>query len=786
MSITRTLALTALLAVFAAPALRAGTEPGPGDVEARFDDALLKDVISGVLPDAQKEIRLTFDAHADTALTVKLTSSKNGGAGGLMLTLCDEQNVDLGIAGGAFDRSKPEKNQISWKKVLLPEFGTYTLVVQAATPGDFELVLKGALPKLKQNVTSDEDLAIDAEASLDFQGLPGDVVKFSLAAGSKSKFKGQAVRIERPDGSFLDDVPQSPKGNVVLDARGTHRFVFTNTGKLAGAWRAKLSDKPASPKKRTGLVSAAQIGLRPVVKSIDPVKGVHRETDLRMTLHGRDFQPGMDVRLTRKGRLDIIGTGVDVLSSTEATVSLDLHTVERDGENSVGSWKVSVWNVPIYGDPVDATTLDKTSPLNDQKKSFNSVSSGSVRLPDGVEDGTEVWVLAFNDDFQNDLNRMGLGSSDVSIRRATRVGVEAYVLAYVRDLFRVNETNGTIKSGAAIPLSFVIDDLPDVAGDAGDDFNRIEVGGAWVEGDPRDEIESVLWGFAPIDVGNAQREDLSVFAADGVTRTGLGARTRALDPDVSSASFRTAMSPLLNRPLDGSDGKYLAGSFNSSNTVQMARYQEIVDQLERASREIAAIVGHHIGRAMGLATNGLGPMAAPATSGKLWTERNSLDFDDADANTLRNGAAVHDLPGKSDRLKVKFFRLADSQPELLPNLTTGTTYAATWNFVGGRCNAESQDYRMQYVAGSLVPQGLTLTFDGLAGNAPVCLGNGSCSNISQVYCAVLIFQLAITDTVRDDRSFHLHRLKVLPNVSQVPSALRPQAQRCFDEVLAAQ
>ncbi len=769
-------------AVFAAPVL----DPA----EAVFEDARGADEIIGVLNATTGELHVTFTAPAGSTFGLKAKPDVTvaNGANGVAFRLLDPSGADLGVAGSEFDKSKPEKDQVKWKKVPLADFGIYTLVAGADTPGGMLMKLAITDATVKIDQMSSEDLALGDTATVPFDGRAGDTLKFNLTASGKgSKFKGALFQILRPDGSAVPDVPEGAKGKFVLDADGGHELLFSNVGKKAGAWRAKLTVKPRKSGKRKGLVSAGQTGLVPKVKKLDPAKGFNLDTALRVTMSGKDFQPGLDVRLVRGNRADIVASDIEFVSPGEVSFELDLDTTAAAGKDSIGKWKVSVWNQPLYTDGEDRGTLVRTSPLHHEAKTFSSLSAGSVRLPDGVADATEVWQLVFNGDFQDDLDHMGLGSELPQMRRAVNDIVRAYVLAYVRDLLLVNETNGAVK-GAAVPISLVLDDVTAVAGAPGTDYNRIEIGGEYQEGDPRATLDPLEWGFAARDVGNVRRDDLMIHDAEGA-RIGLGARTAVLDArggaDQASSNFRLAMEPLRLRPLTESDIRFFTGQFNPNSPWQIARFAEIVEQIERASREIAAIVAHHMGRAMGLATVGEGPMAAPSFAGEMWVRRGATKFSDADLAALRRVAAPHAMPGKSDRLKISFFPLIDRQPELLaPNSETGVPYEIKWQFVGGRANALPADYRISYARGSEVPRGMTLTFESLAGTPPVCFG-GQCNDVSSIYGGVLEFAIVVDDLPRSTGSFLFHRLKILPNVPLLPAQLQVQGQQFRDAVIQA-
>src|SRR5262249_27778594 len=151
---------------------------------------------------------------------------------------------------------------------------------------------------------------------------------------------------------------------------------------------------------------------------------------------------------------------------------------------------------------------------------------------------------------------------------------------------------------------------------------------------------------------------------------------------------------------DAVDIRYFAAGFSPQTLADAQRYRDIVNQVTRASREIAAIVAHHIGKAMGVPDEGTGPMANPANSGYLWPTLQGLAFATADVTTLQGNAVPHQLPGKNDPLIVTYFPLLSLQPALLPNLTTDANYSVAWNYVGGRATALPTDYTVAITGGT--------------------------------------------------------------------------------------
>ena len=779
-------ALAALAAcLLAGPSLADGV-PDPANVEATFDAARLKDDLFGSIADPAKEVRVLFYASAGSKVSATLTADVVGPApSGPSLKLCDAAGVDQQVSGSSYDKSEPDTFVVKWKNFPLPATGAYVFIVKNGNAGAWHLTLSGTPAAVKQSFESTETLAVNGQAEIQFQGLRGGSLSYALKAPDGSKFEGSLVRIERPDGSTIAGTPDTAKGKVALDADGLHRLVFANVGNGLGNWKATTNVTPPLLVKRTAHVRPAGTVFVPVVKKVTPASGFHRDDAAEVTLNGRDFQPGCDVRLVRDDFPDIIATNVRVDSETQVRVTLDLDTAPDTGATSVGTWTIGVWNGPEYTDAADPKTLVKDSPTSSTKKTFNSLSAASITLPRGIAKEAEVWHVDFNGEFQNDLNRMGLGSTDSTTERYAREAVEAYTICFLRELMRENETTGKLEDGTSVPVSFVVTKVPTPAGHAGEDYNRIEVGGAWEAGDPRDQTEPLFWGYAPIDTGNTAREDLAVELPDGLggtVRTGLGARTRVLDPSSANAdpAWVAATAPLRGNPLTRGDQGYFLPGFAPATLGQANRYRDIVNQITRASREIAAIVAHHIARAMGVSAGGNGPMANPNLAGNMWPANGALAFDQADANTLIANAVPHQLPGKSGGLTVNYFPLLSTQPAYLPNLTTAVAYSINWNFVGGRANALPADYSVKYVQGN-PPLDLQLSYQGLSGTARLYLNQSQ----GLFYCNISLFRIQVTDTVRSRTASFIYRLNILPNVPLLrPGVEQTNATNCRNAVLA--
>lgn len=750
-------------------------------VEAAFDGARLADNLTGSISDPANEVRIRLYVGTGSKISATLAPDDSTGApiAGLSMQLVDDSGTDQQVSGGAYDKSVAGSGVVTWKKVPVPATGGYTFVVRGTSAGAWNLKLSGTAATLKATTASTTGLGVNAETQVDFQGLAAATLSFSLKAANGSKFAGELVRVVRPDGSTIDGTPAAAKGKVLLDANGVHQLVFRNTGNGLGDWTAKTTVTPGAPVARKGYVRPSGTVFVPNVSKVTPSSDFHRNDASAVTLTGRDFQPGADVRLVRNGFQDIVATGVVVDSEKQIRCTLNLATAPVTGVDSLGVWNVGVWNAPVYAMPGDPKSLVKDSPTSSTKKTFNCLSATSITLPKGVTKDTEVWQLDFNGDFQTDLNRMGLGSADSTVEGLARDAVEAYVVCFLRDVFRLNETNGSLSKNNSPPLSFVVGKVPNPAGKPGVDYNRISIGGTYETGDDRDASEPLLWGFAPLDPSNTHRDDLAVEVTDSMgitTRVGHGARTRVLDPGApaASAGWIAATSPLRQTPLTGADRGYFAKNFAPATVGQANRYRDIVNQITRASREVAAIVAHHVGRSMGLSPGGAGPMANPDQAGNFWPANGSLDFSSDDMETLRTNSVPAALPGKSEKLIIGYFPLISTQPSNLPPSTAATAYTADWNYVGGRANAKLGDFSVKFqntldyggvqtaVRGSVTVDYTRLSIT----NTPVYID----VTAGLPYGGISYYRISVTDNVRGGTSVFFYRLNVYPNFNMLPTS----------------
>ena len=744
-------------------------------------DGRAKDELHGSFAAAQDSVQICLPVSAGSKLSLQVDpDDANGpGAPGLWMKLFTEGQTEILVTGTKADKSKPEKNRVKWKNVTADTTQTLSIQVGATGPGGFRLKIAASLATIKTIAASTEVLFRGAETSVEFPGQRDGAIKVKLTAPKGSKFRGKLSRVERADGSTLFDAENDDASALMADADGLFKAFFTNTASVSGHWSAKVVGKPGPAKKRVGYLNGAGVDLVPVVKSLDPSKGVHFDSAHRVTITGRDFQPGVDVRLRRNRRADIVAENVTLVSETEVTCVFNLDTRDTQSESSVGTWKCVVTNAPRFARMDPDPLLVPGIATQNNSKTFKSLSSGSITLPRGVQKDSEVWYVNFLDAFQTDLDKMGLGASDSGVELRARESVEAYVILFLRDLFRANETTGSINRTDAIPVSFVVIEPSSVAGLPGEDYNRIDVGGDWEVGDPQDADESLAWGFADYDAGNTQRDNLAQEFDDGngLVRLGRGARTRALDPTRTDAhtDWVAATSPLRNTGLRGSDARYFDPGFAPGNQAQADRYAEIVKQVERCSREIAALVAHHILKSMGQDDGGNGPSANPTEAGNMWPKYKEFGIGDGDAANLRDLAVPHSLPGRGGKLDIGYFPLNTTQEFLMANLTTEEHYVALFKFVGGRPNAVSEDRLVQTT--STRPLNLSVNYQGISGTAPLFISQNA------FYCEISVFTVRVTDTKRGGRASFVYRINVLPNVPMLPTALQNSANVCRNQVL---
>ena len=230
------------------------------------------------------------------------------------------------------------------------------------------------------------------------------------------------------------------------------------------------------------------------------------------------------------------------------------------------------------------------------------------------------------------------------------------------------------------------------------------------------------------------------------------------------------------------DRRLFAASFFPANQNEADRYKDVVNQVTRAAREIAAIVAHHVGKAMG-AEDGkaTGPMSNPTTAGDLWPTTTALAFSDAELTSLRGLAVPHALPGTTSDLRVGYFPLVTTHTYRFggnEECLTAVPYSARFGLVGGRPNAVREDYKVQYVLGSAVPRGLTLSYDGLDGTAPLYADQAN----NVFYWGIVVFRIAVTDQVRSGTKFFQYRLDVIPNKPLLPTNLWPQVDAAINSV----
>ncbi len=769
----RTASTLVLLAL--ACAARAQEEPF-----ATIDDVRPQDLYAGELPAADAEIH--FIAYL--AEKAKLTITAQGedeirftAAAGLRLALFGPDGAEIVVSGTKNDVSKPAENIVKWKNVKAAQTGFHTFVLTAGSAGGFSFRLDGNAKDAITTAESAADLDLGEETFIDFAGLARGRVKGAIKApGKGNELLGQFTRVQQPSGDVLGAEDFDEKGRLFLREDGTHRAFFRNVGTTPGAWKVEIKSRAPTHKRRKGLITASGVIWQPKVTDVTPRRAFHRLDEVRLTITGRELQPNPDVRLLRKGRDDILCTDIERISDTEVRCSVDLDTRESEYGKSVGTWKVGVWNAPEYAVPGDRTTLIKDSPTRDEKQKFKSLANGDIALPQGTEDRTEMFVLEFSGGFAADIARMGFSSTDPVVADRARRRLEDYVVLYLRHLFLVNETKGRAGENA-VRVCFVRTRPPGVAGAAGAAYNVLQVGGEQEPGDPRDPDEILDWGFVPFDAGNMARDVFQQKDEDG-DRSGRGVRLRFLDPDLPQAddTWVEAMDPLREDPLGHDDRRYFQHGYFPYTVEEAERMKDITLQTERAAREIAAVIAHHVAKALGVDSGGGGPTVNPSLAGAMWTTRLNLEFTLSDLDTLRALAVPHDMPGKSERFIIPWFTLASTVAFRLPDALTGEFFAVELDLFGGRPNTRNSDYRAGYASGSGKPLGMTLKVSGLSGRPPLYRAGG------QPYCALENMRINFTDTKHDVRQTIRWQMRVFSDVGKLRPQDQQEAQNCNREL----
>ncbi|MEN8151751.1 MAG: hypothetical protein ABFS86_18185, partial [Planctomycetota bacterium] len=436
--------------------------PGPAVADAPENVAGLKDVITGTISVPGESLSVVLYAPAGTKLTLK--AKKLGKPNPeITLALTDPDGADVLLV----------KN-----KAVLAKSGVHrvTMTAGAGLTGMFVLKIRGTPPKKAKfaETLPDDDLT---EHRVPFSVLPETRLNYSLTNASPTMLYG-------PDGYELELFSKKEKGLLLQDG-GDYELGLRGTG---GKAKAKLKFFPPEIGKRLLWISNAGFGEAPEIESLDPAEGLGSRPIEGVVVSGGPFDPGATAELV----MDKLTIPVDLfwVSEEEVLASADLTGAKK------GRWKLIVTN------PSGATGEAR----------FKVINPNSILLPDGIEPGTEIWYLDFNDAFTQDLYEFGLarsvstGGSNAVNQHVRRV-MKAYVLYWLRTYFGLPGTNGLV-TGSNVPISFVVSEVPSVAGSPGVEFNRIEIGGTVLTGAISDNPE-LDWGHTPVDAGNASVDDIS-------------------------------------------------------------------------------------------------------------------------------------------------------------------------------------------------------------------------------------------------------------------------------------
>jgi hypothetical protein len=605
------------------------------------------------------------------------------------------------------------------------EGGAFRILASATggTSGKYAFRLTAKMPKKAATV-------------LDLPAMTGGELSFDAPAGTKMSWS-----VKGPAGTDPAEFPVSlrdPADAVValpgpsgrkhaLGQDGTWTLLVDNNSNSARAFQASVTLALPKASKRVLYLSPSGFGPAPVVRTVDPSKVLDDRTATGVSVLGTGFDPAASVRLEKKGQEPIAASNLAIGGEGSLTADFDVTGV------STGAWNLVVEN-PSGGAGRRRLTVQ---------------GAGSVKLPDGLQPGTEVWWIDFDHPaFRNDLAAMGLGSGNADVAALAEAGVKSYALYWLRKSFGNDPLTGKVLAGG-VPVSFCLKPPPSTVGAVVETYNRIVVGGAAAMGDPSSN-PNYPWGDGPVDAANAAFDDLG--PAGG---TGRGVKTAVLVPNqpTNNAAYFNALKPLLDLPLTGSDLPLFFPNFVPSTETEGTRYRDLAEGTNAAGKEIAGMIAHFVARAMGTADGATGLSAVPAQVGD-YSALGTFGFS-APERTAMAAAARPGIPGKAKTLRANYFPYRETLPFLLPACLTGQNYAVTFRIGGGRPDRLSADLDFKGVAGFL-PLGVNLlATGGLSGTAPLRAGDGT------LVGGVFLFRARLKDAVSGESIDFIHRLNVL-------------------------
>jgi len=571
------------------------------------------------------------------------------------------------------------------------------------------------------------------------------VLTFSTEADTKLR-----VRFRREQGEDLQAslYVVDPSGRpldvdakkVVAPRTGTYTIRIRAIDGYSGRYllNLKVNSERKMPKRRDLWLSPHGFGPAPEIDIALPDEGLRTEADLRIELFGENFAEGTEVVL-RRGRYLIRG---EVLESYDEFMRVRF----RYERAPTGRWLVTVTN------PSGA----------EGRRRMKIWALRDLILPAGVVDDTEVWVLDFTEEFEDDLEDFGLKGDNEIVNGLARDAVKSYVVRLLRHHFGLpGERGSPTWRGAAV--SFILERPTHLAGNR---YNRIEIGGEARPGATSDN-PNLPWGYVPVDIGNHRFDDIR--DPDRGEPTVLTAKlpTGEMAPEINplvSDSFFDDFESLLDRPVRTEDVGFFGADAESLLTTNEAigRNADIVRATERLGREIAAIVAHHAARAMGIENDDDGIMSTPTRFGDFSKDRR-IAFEDAELTLLAVSARDSDLPGNSVVLLVRPFPLAPRQGVM--EAFSGESFAQSLNPVGGPPELGIEEFDID-IRFSRLPTGFAVTEGNqLVGNPP----DAAPDNPGAYRRAAQLIQVFVTDPETLARREFRSRINLLVDLDTIPN-----------------
>ena len=647
------------------------------------------------------------------------------------LAVLDPADVPYDLT--AVSRPGPDGVGVRVRGLPVPAAGggvhDFNVTATGGSSGKYFFRCSARMPKRFQETSS---VAAAGTGSLFFDAPAGSTLRFSMASSEGGSTLASPTLVA-PDASTTALAGNSGFG-VALAQDGTWELRVQN----GAAVQADVTIRAAlriPPSRRLLYLSPGGFGPAPRVRSVDPRAVLDDRAYTGITITGEDFDPAADLRLERTGQAPLLPSTFAVVDPQTITADFDFTGVLP------GGWKVVVEH-PSGG-------LDT--------KGLPVVDAAKVLLPPGVVAGTEVWWIDFDGPlFRADLKAAGLRDPDLAtVSKLMEKSIQAYALRWLRVAFDVSPIDGSLGVGS-VPVSFVLAQPPAIVGAPGTEYDRLAVGGEAGALDTSSN-PNYAWGDGPLDAGNVLYEDLS--PAPGMESLGVRTRFLAFDPAACVPAFSDALQALRDRPLTMADERLFLPTFAARDSIEGARYAEVVNAIETAGRELGGVLAHFIGRSMGTADSAAGLSATPLLVGEF---ESLVDFGFTQAETDAMALVPRaGLPGVSKALKPPTLAYTETVDFLLPNCTTTEPYSKAFGIVGGRPERLPTDLQFTVITGSL-PAGLTLGPDGtISGTSPLRNPNGTLAN------GVFRILVRMTDVPAGTSITFGHRINLLVDTTDI-------------------